>query len=128
MGTQAGPDPVALRLFHHHLYEYGRGVRGLFLMTLGVGEAPAVVAKLCGDGIDHFVQKVNAGKVNIFFGREAFVAVVRALVTKPLNRLSPEEDFILGTLLGYDKDLQCRRLLGKIALGAPPCALAVAAE
>lgn len=126
MAQQAALDPVALRLFHRHLYEYGRGVRSLFLMTVSSEEAIPVVAKLRGDGISHFVQKVGAVKVNIFFGREAFVEVARSFVTKPLNLLSPEEDFMLGTLLGYDKEQQCRRFLGKIAEAR--YAFAVAAE
>ncbi|MFG1477511.1 DUF2023 family protein [Xanthobacter sp. V4C-4] len=128
MAQQAAVDPVALRLFHHHLYEYGRGVRGLFLMTLGLIESAPVVAKLRDDGIDHFVQKVGSSKVNVFFGREAYVAVARSFVTKPLNLLSPEEDFMLGTLLGYDREQQCRRFLGKLAAEAARCPLAIAAE
>lgn len=115
-------DAAVLKLFHHHLYEYGRGVRGLFLMTVSLQQSVCVVAKLRGDGTDHFVQQVSANKVNVFFGREAFVAVVRSFVTKPLNLLSPEEDFMLGTLLGYDKEQQCRRFLGKIAMAYCPLA------
>ena len=128
MAQQAAVDPVALRLFHHHLYEYGRGVRGLFLMTVGLIESAPVVAKLRDDGIDHFVQRVGSSKVNVFFGREAYVAVARSFVTKPLNLLSPEEDFMLGTLLGYDREQQCRRFLSKLAAPAARCPLAVAAE
>lgn len=29
------------------------------------------------------------------------------MITRPLNQLSPEEDFILGALLGYDIRMQC---------------------
>lgn len=31
------------------------------------------------------------------------------MVTRPLNRLTPEEDFILGAMLGYDICAQCKR-------------------
>ncbi|WP_028910046.1 DUF2023 family protein [Prevotella sp. AGR2160] len=34
---------------------------------------------------------------------------VRQMVNRPLNRLSPEEDFILGAMLGYDICAQCER-------------------
>ena len=31
------------------------------------------------------------------------------MVDKPLNQLTPEEDFILGAMLGYDICAQCER-------------------
>ena len=31
------------------------------------------------------------------------------MVTRPLNQLTPEEDFILGAMLGYDICTQCER-------------------
>lgn len=31
------------------------------------------------------------------------------MITRPLDQLSPEEDFILGALLGYDIRMQCER-------------------
>lgn len=106
----ADAAPV-LRLFHHHTYEYSRGVRSLFLMTISRRELALVIGKLEAQGIHHFVQDVSPVKVNLFFGRPAFVAVARSFVTRPLNALTAEEDFMLGTLLGYDREQQCRRFL-----------------
>lgn len=125
--AEAAPASAVLRLFHHHVYEYGRGVRALFLMTISRDEMVLVVAKLRNQGIDHFVQEVSRSKVNLFFGRAAFVAVARAFVTRPLNALTPEEDFMLGTLLGYDREQQCRRFLTRTGRGMPEEA-ALAAE
>ena len=34
---------------------------------------------------------------------------IRMIVTRPLNLLTPEEDFMLGTMLGYDICAQCER-------------------
>ena len=34
---------------------------------------------------------------------------IRLIVTRPLNELTPEEDFILGAMLGYDICAQCER-------------------
>lgn len=31
------------------------------------------------------------------------------IVNKPLNKLSPEEDFMLGAMLGYDITMECER-------------------
>ena len=108
-----------LRLFHHNIYEYGRGVRGLFLMTLSRRELELTLGKLERQGIHHFVQELNQFKVNLFFGRPAYVAVARSIVTRPLNALTAEEDFMLGTLLGYDREQQCRRFLTRSGRGMP---------
>ncbi len=106
----AGSGPVQ-RLFHHHVYEYTRGVRSLILMTINRRDLAVALVKLETLGIEHFIQEVSPFKVNLFFGRPAFVAVARSFVTRPLNALTAEEDFMLGTLLGYDSEQQCRRFL-----------------
>lgn len=85
----------------------------MFLMTADAREIPAITERLETDRVDYHLQSVSPTKTNLFFGRQAMVATVREVVTKPLNRLSPEEDFILGTLLGYDREEQCRRYLTK---------------
>jgi hypothetical protein len=108
-----------LRLYHHNVYEYRRGVRSLFLMTVSRRELELVRGKLAVQGIDHFVQELGVAKANLFFGRSAFVAVARSFVTRPLNALTAEEDFMLGTLLGYDGEQQCRRFLTRFGRGAP---------
>ncbi|MGJ0396866.1 MAG: DUF2023 family protein [Methylocystis sp.] len=115
-----------LRLVHHNIYEYGRGVRALFLMTVSRRELALALDKLDAHGIPRFVQDLSPVKANLFFGRPAFVAVARAIVTRPLNALTAEEDFMLGTLLGYDREQQCRRFLtrsGRRAPEEPPLAV-----
>ena len=37
------------------------------------------------------------------------INAIRFLVNQPLNKLSPEQDFILGAMLGYDICVQCKR-------------------
>ena len=64
-----------------------------------VGEA---VKRLKAEDIDFELQEVGNGRTNIFFGRSECIEVVRRMITRPLQQLSPEEDFILGALLGYD--------------------------
>ena len=56
-------------------------------------------------------KPLGRDKVNIFFGDPVCIEVVTRICRKPLNHLSPEEDFILGTMLGYSLLLQCRRYL-----------------
>lgn len=113
MGLSAGVKPATLRLFKHCLYEYEKGVRQLHMMTLTAAEAAVLVEQLDGGSIYHYRQQISLEKVNLFFGRSALVKTAQQIVTKPLNILSPEEDFILGTLLGYDKEQQCLRYLAK---------------
>ncbi|MBI1981307.1 MAG: DUF2023 family protein [Methylocystis sp.] len=124
---RSGENAPVLRLLHHNIYEYGRGVRGLFLMTVSRRELALALGKLDAHGIPRFVQDLSPVKANLFFGRPAFVAVARAIVTRPLNALTAEEDFMLGTLLGYDREQQCRRFLTRSGLAMPE-ELPVAAE
>lgn len=42
-------------------------------------------------------------------GKKECLDAIRMIVTKPLCQLSPEEDFILGAMLGYDICAQCER-------------------
>ncbi|MCB9948394.1 MAG: DUF2023 family protein [Rhodospirillaceae bacterium] len=107
--------PTTLQLFKHSLYEYEKGVRKLQMMTLTAAEAAILVERLDAASIDHYRQEISPEKVNLFFGRAALVKTAQQIVTKPLNLLSPEEDFILGTLLGYDGEQQCLRYLAKKA-------------
>ncbi|WP_246472436.1 DUF2023 family protein [Azospirillum tabaci] len=102
---------MPVHLLGHHLYEYSKGVRPMIMMTLSTRDADTVTRKLAERFVDYHVQMVTEAKVNVFFGNPSCVAMVRSVVRKPLNQLTPEEDFILGTLLGYDREQQCRRFL-----------------
>ncbi|NBC32792.1 MAG: DUF2023 family protein [Alphaproteobacteria bacterium] len=113
MDKPAGIVSATQQVFQHHLYEYRKGVRPLFMMTMSVIAAERVVNALTNSSIDYHVHTVNDTKVNVFFGRPAMVEMVRRIVNKPLNHLSPQEDFILGILLGYDKEEQCRRFVAR---------------
>ena len=46
--------------------------------------------------IQYVVQPAGRGTVNLFFGSSECMDAIRLMVTRPLNELSPEEDFILG--------------------------------
>lgn len=119
----------SVHILGHHLYEYDKGVRQMFMMTANAQDADHIIRRLKEKVVDYYVQTVSATKFNVFFGRSAWIETVRNVVRKPLNQLSPEEDFILGILLGYDKEKQCLRFLsmakagsrgGPAASGAPP--------
>ena len=59
--------------------------------------------------IDYIIQPVGNDRLNLFFGKRECLDAIRMIVTKPLCQLTPEEDFILGAMLGYDICAQCER-------------------
>lgn len=106
-------------LLPQYIYELGRGVRQMFLLTMTPHEAEAVLARLNREGIACYLQPVNDLKVNLYFGKPQFVAVAQRIAVRPLSQLSAEEGFMLGTLLGYDREQQCQRYLGRLDVGLP---------
>jgi hypothetical protein len=116
----AGPDQIkapALAMLPHYLYEFRKGVRQLFLLTMTLTEAQAVQKRLLRERVAMHIQDVSEQKLNLYFGQARFVEIARRLAVRPLNELTPEEDFMLGILLGYERGQQCRRYLGKIRHG-----------
>lgn len=105
-----------VKVFSHLVYEFEKGVRNLVLYTLSEEYLPLALNKLDHREIEYFVQPVpNKGSVNIFFGRSECLKTLRKfLKERPLNSLSPEEDFILGALLGYDLCRQCERYCNRV--------------
>lgn len=100
-----------MTVFQHHLYEYRKGLRNLILHTVRLRHRPAIEARLERLGISYLIQELANGNMNVFFGAEECVAVIRAIGRDSLSDYTPEEDFILGTMLGYDRCQQCRRYL-----------------
>ena len=98
-----------LRVFLHHLYELEKGVRKMVLFTMSAENEIWAVNRLKKRKLAYHVQRVNERKVNLFFGREECVAVIKSFLDRPLNALTAEEDFVLGMLLGYDLCDQCKR-------------------
>lgn len=61
--------------------------------------------------IDYQIYPLSNGNINVFFGAKDCVDVIKAIGKSSLADYSAEEDFILGTMLGYDRLKQCRRYL-----------------
>ncbi len=62
-----------------------------------------------------YIQQVTPQKVNVFFGKQQCVDIVKSFGKKPLSSFTDEEDFILGIMLGYDRILQVERYLKRIS-------------
>lgn len=105
--------PGEIKVLLNHIYEYKKGIRHLILYTLNKCYAPMAIERLESQGICYTWQEANKNNINLYFGRSECIDAIRLIITKPLNRLSPEEDFILGALLGYDLRMQCERFCAK---------------
>lgn len=98
-----------MRVLMNHIYEYQKGVRRMILYTFHKKYMRYAIERLERQGIDYVVSPLQGDNVNVFFGRKECLDAIRMIVVRPLNQLSPEEDFILGALLGYDICMQCER-------------------
>lgn len=98
-----------LRMIMHQVYEFRKGIRNLVLCTITPECAEIVKARLQKQDIAWHEQPVSPAKVNLYFGDRNCLDAVRCFADKPLNRLTPEEDYMLGTMLGYDIRMQCER-------------------
>ena len=101
--------PSEIRVLMNHIYEYMKGVRRMILFTCNRRFEQQACRRLCNQSIDYVLQPAGKDNVNVYFGRRECLDAIRLFVTRPLNELSPEEDFILGAMLGYDICAQCER-------------------
>ena len=111
-------NPSELKVFFNHIYEYQKGVRKMVLYTSLRLYVPFITNRLKGLNIQYMIQPVDDKRVNIFFGNDECIEVIRKMVTRPLNLLSPEEDFILGAILGDDISVQCKRYCSRKTMAA----------
>lgn len=98
-------------VFCHHIYEYEKGLRSLILYTGNYSEQEGIENRLKKRAISYHIQKISKTKINVFFGNSDSVEIVKEIGKSNLSEYSPEEDFILGIMLGYDRGLQCKRFL-----------------
>ena len=101
----------SVHVFLHLLYEYKKGLRDLALYTFSDSLEKFIRMKLDKQEIPYIMQPLENGKRNVFFGAAACIGVVASFGNKRLNAYSPEEDFILGIMLGYNRTEQCKRYL-----------------
>ncbi len=106
-----GRTMESVAVFHHHIYEYQKGLRNLVLFTCDKKEIEYVSFKLTKCSIDYVVYHVGVDRANVFFGDETCLEVIRRIGKADLVSYTDEEDFILGIMLGYCRSIQCRRYL-----------------
>lgn len=101
--------PPDMKVLMNHIYEYKKGVRQMVLFTFNKRYEDYATARLKRQNISYILQPVGNDRINLFFGRKQCLEAIRLVVTRPLSQLTPEEDFILGAMLGYDICAQCER-------------------
>lgn len=101
--------PPDMKVLMNHIYEYKKGVRQMVLFTFNKRYEDYATARLKRQNISYIFQPVGNDRINLFFGRKQCLEAIRLMVTRPLSQLTPEEDFILGAMLGYDICAQCER-------------------
>ncbi len=101
--------PTDMKVLCNHIYEYKKGVRQMVLFTFNRKYEKYALNRLQRQNISYIIQPIGNDRINLFFGRKECLDAIRLIVTRPLNQLSPEEDFILGAMLGYDICSQCER-------------------
>lgn len=99
-----------LKVFNHHIYEFKKGIRNMILTTEKSKYKEDISKKLDNEKIDYVIHDIDRNKINVYFGEKPCIDVVKTFDTR-LNKLTPEQDFILGIMLGYDKVKQCVRYL-----------------
>lgn len=99
--------PPDMKVLMNHIYEYKKGVRQMVLFTFNKRYEDYATARLKRQNISYILQPVGNDRINLFFGRKQCLEAIRLMVTRPLSQLTPEEDFILGAMLGYDICAQC---------------------
>ena len=85
----------------------------MVLYTMNREYTEFAIRRLENQNISYTIQEVGTNKINLFFGKPECMEAIRHIITRPLNQLTPEEDFILGAMLGYDICQQCKRYCGK---------------
>lgn len=107
----------AMEVLSHLTYEYHKKLRSLALYTFYSSRREKVEQWLRSRHIDYILQEVTPLKYNVFFGDTPCLDVIRHIGNdKPLAQYTPEEDFMLGIMLGYDRLEQCRRYQHRVDL------------
>lgn len=105
-----------MELFSNLVYEYKKGMRDLALYTCKKEDREKFTQYLEKTDTDFLILKVGDGKINIFFGCPECLDILNNFSDTELDKLTPQEDFILGIMLGYSRREQYSRILSKLVM------------
>ncbi len=104
-----------LGVFFHMLYELNKGLRSLALLTTPSENQLLIEERLAKCGYEWIIEELKSDYINVFFGTKEPINVLKKFKKNSLKEFTPEEDFILGILLGYNTNQQCKRYLTRKA-------------
>ena len=70
----------------------------MVLFTCNKKYCEQTIQRLESQDIPYLLQPAGQQNLNVYFGRRECLEAIRLIVTRPLNELTPEEDFILGAM------------------------------
>ena len=104
-----------MQVFCHHIYEFQKGLRNLVLCTEKDEDRDKIEKRLQKENISYLIHEIPDNKINVYFGHQFCIDVVKTFHTTNLTELSDEQDFLLGIMLGYSRLQQCERYLKRRA-------------
>lgn len=107
-----------MQVFYHLIYEYQKGLRDLCLFTCKNEYQEKIEKTLERQNIKFMICPIENKKINVFFGMPACLQIIKQFSCSELNKVTVEEDFILGMMLGYAKPQQYERFLTRKCLCA----------
>jgi hypothetical protein len=93
-----------MQVLKHHVYEYKKGIRNMVLHTMRSREKEKAIFFLQTKGVHFWISEVNMNKINIYFGNPDCIEIVKSFQVKSLSDLTPEQDFMIGIMLGYSRE------------------------
>lgn len=103
-----------MELFKNLIYEYKKGMRDLSLQTCEKKDLEQYTELLDRLATSYLAVELGNNKVNLFFGKPECLDILKRFSDFELNKITPQEDFILGIMLGYSRDEQYNRILSKL--------------
>ncbi|GEM_PF-1101495 len=105
-----------MKVLSHHVRESRKGRCNQVLHTALAEHHPQIEARLAKHRIDYVVRAQGDGCIHVFLGADECVEAIRRIGKSRLGDYTPgdstpEEDFMLGIMFGYDRLAQCRKYL-----------------
>lgn len=105
-----------MELFKNLIYECKKGMRDLALYTCSVDDVDMYRGFLEITKTPYHIEELENNKINIFMGNPKCLEILSKFSNNDLSKITPEEDFILGIMLGYSREEQYSRILSRFSV------------
>lgn len=93
-------NPVELKVFLNHIYEYKKGVRQMVLYTTNRKYEAFAVNRLKSQRIKFVIQPVDEERINLFFGKAECINAIRADGNPPFKSAYARRRLYSGSYAG----------------------------